>query len=123
VAYRAGTAGWTKVDLFSHANASFQVEARDGSLPHVTLAGENAPLQVNRFAGQLLLRDASFEIEPGKLQTPAGIYQLSGTASLGRVLNIKLARNGAPGFNITGTLNQPRVTVSRTQETQAALKP
>jgi hypothetical protein len=123
VEYRAATLGWTRTELLSHADAGFQVEARDGSLPHLTLAGESTPLRVNRFTGQLLLRAEKFEIEPGKLQTPGGTYQLSGTASLGRVLDIKLSRDGARGFNITGTLNQPRVTLSTTPETQAALKP
>ncbi len=123
VEYRAATLGWTRTELLSHADAGFQVEARDGSLPHLTLAGESTPLRVNRFTGQLLLRAEKFEIEPGKLQTPGGIYQLSGTASLGRVLDIKLSRDGARGFNITGTLNQPRVTLSTIPETQAALKP
>ena len=87
VEYRADTLGWTKAELLSHADASFQVEARDGSLPHLTLAGESGPLRVNRFAGRLLLRHGKFEIEQGKLQTPGSIYQLSGTASLGRVLD------------------------------------
>ena len=123
VEYRAATLGWTKAELLSHADASFQMEARDGSLPHLTLAGESSPLRVNRFTGQLLLRAGKFEIEPGKLQTPGGIYQLSGTASLGRVLDIKLARDGARGFNVTGTVNQPHVTLSTAPETQAALKP
>ena len=109
--------------MLSHADASFQIEARDGSLPHLTLAGESSPLRVNRFTGKLLLRAGKFEIEPGKLQTPGGIYQLSGTASWSRVLDIKLAREGARGFNVTGTLNQPHVTLSTAPETQAALKP
>lgn len=123
VEYRAGTLGWTKADLLSHADASFQIEARDGSLPHLVLAGEGGSLRVNRFAGRLILRDGKFEIEQGKLQTPGSIYQLSGTASLTRVLDIKLARDGAHGFSITGTLNQPRVVISTIPETQAALKP
>ena len=123
VQYRASTLGWTKADLLSHADAGFQIEARESSLPHLTLAGESSPLRVNRFTGQLLLRAGKFEIEPGKLQTPGGIYQVSGTASLSRVLDIKLAREGARGFNVTGTLNQPHVTLSATPETQAALKP
>lgn len=123
VEYRASTLGWTKADLLSHADATFQIEARDGSLPHLTLAGESSPLRVNRFTGKFLLRAGKFEIEPGKLQTPGGIYQLSGTASWSRVLDIKLAREGARGFNVTGTLNQPHVTLSTTPETQAALKP
>ena len=73
--------------------------------------------------GRLLLRAGKFEIEQGKLQTPGGIYQLSGTASMGRVLDFKLARDGARGLNITGTVNQPHVAVSTAPETQAALKP
>jgi hypothetical protein len=123
VEYRADALGWTKAELLSHADAGFQVEARDGSLPHLTLAGESSPLRVNRFVGRLLLRDGKFEIDQGKLQTPGGIYQLSGTASLGRVLDLKLARDGARSFNITGTVDQPRVAISTTPETQAALKP
>ena len=123
IEYRASTLGWTKAELLSHADASFQMEARDGSLPHLTLAGESSPLRVNRFTGKFLLRAGKFEIEPGKLQTPGGIYQLSGTASWSRVLDIKLAREGARGLNVTGTLNQPHVTLSTTPETQAALKP
>jgi AsmA-like C-terminal region/AsmA family len=123
VEYRANTVGWTKAELLSHADVGFQIEARDGSLPHLTLAGDSSPLRVNRFVGRLLLRDGKFEINPGKLQTPGGIYQLSGTASLARVLDFRLAREGARGFNITGTVNQPRVAISTTPETQAALKP
>ncbi len=123
VEYRADTAGWTKAELLAHADAACLVEARDGSLPHLTLAGESGPIRVNRFAGRLLLRAGKFEIDQGKLQTPGGIYQLSGTASLGRVLDFKLARDGARGFNITGTVDQPRVAVSTAPDTQAALKP
>ena len=123
VEYRADSAGWTRAELLSHAEAAFQVETREGSLPHLTLAGESAPLRISRFVGRLLLHAGKFEINQGKLQTPGGIYQLSGTASLGRVLDFKLARDGVPGFSITGTVDQPRVAVSTTPDTQAALKP
>jgi hypothetical protein len=71
----------------------------------------------------LLLRDGKLQIEQGKLQTPGGIYQLSGTASLSRVLDIKMSREGLHGFSITGTVSQPHVTISTAPETQAALKP
>ena len=123
VEYRASVLGWAKTELLSQADASFRIEARDGFLPHLTLSGESSPLRVNRFTGRLLWRAGKFDIEPGKLQTPGGIYQLSGTASWSRVLDVKLAREGARGFNVTGTLNQPHVTLSTTPETQAALKP
>jgi uncharacterized protein involved in outer membrane biogenesis len=123
VEYRADTAGWTKAELLSNANAGFQVEAHDGSLPHLTLAGESASLRVNHFVGRLQLRAGKFEVDQGKLQTPGGIYQLSGTASLGRVLDFRLAREGTRGFNVTGTVEQPRVAINTAPETQAALKP
>jgi AsmA-like C-terminal region len=123
IGYRANTSGWKKPELLSGAIATLLVEVRDGSLPHLTLAGEPTPLPISRFAGRLHLRDGKFEIEEGKLQTQVGIYQLSGTASLSQVLDIKLGREGARGFNITGTLTQPHVVMNTNPETQAALKP
>ena len=121
--YLANTLGWSRPELISSATAILQVEARDASLPHLTLAGENGPLRVTRLVGRLHLRDGKFEIEEGKLQTPSSIYQVSGTASLDRALDIKLARDGARGFNVTGTLTEPHVVMNTTPETQAALKP
>ncbi len=123
VSYIASTHGWNKPDLLANADASLQMEVRDGSLPHLTLAGDADPLHVNRFAGRVLLRDGKFEIEQGKLQTPGGIYQLGGTASMTRVLDVKLTGEGTHGFDISGTLTQPHVVVNPTAETQAALKP
>ncbi len=119
--YRATASGLTAAELLSSANANLQIEARDGSLPHLALAGGNGPVHVNHFVGQLLLRDRQIEIEPGKLATPAGIYQVSGTVSLGRVLDVKLLREGARSFNVTGTLAAPLVL--QAPETRAELKP
>jgi AsmA-like C-terminal region len=121
--YRANTAGWTRAELLAGAAATLQVDARDGSLPHLMLAGESAPLRMGRLVGRLSLHDGKIEIEGGKLQTPVNIYQLSGTASLDRTLDVKLAREGSRGFNITGTLTQPHVVINTSPETQAALKP
>jgi hypothetical protein len=123
VEYHAESSGWSRADLLANVNAGFQVEAHDTSLPHLTLAGESDPLRISELAGRLLLRDGKFEIEQGKLQTPANIYQLSGTASMNRVIDIKLARDGARAFNITGTLSQPHVAAGTAADTQAALKP
>jgi hypothetical protein len=38
-------------------------------------------------------------------------------------LNLKLTREGAPGFNVTGTLTEPHVSPTVSPETQAELKP
>jgi hypothetical protein len=78
---------------------------------------------MQRLAAQLSLHNGKFEIQEGKLDTPTGIFQVSGTASLTRVLNLKLTREGAPGFNVTGTLTEPHVSPIVSPETQAELKP
>src|SRR5207237_8049193 len=91
--------------------------------PHIILTAATPPLHVPRFSGGLRLRNGLFQIEQGKLETPSGIYQVSGNASLGQKLDVVLAHPGAQGFNVTGTLASPRILSSRTQETRAALKP
>jgi len=121
--YRASASGIEAAQLISSAKANLKIEVRDGVLPHIVLTEGNEPLHIHRLIGNLVLRDGRFEIQQGKLETPGGIYQLSGTASLTRTLDLKLVRSGAPGFNIIGPLTEPRVAPVKAQETQAALKP
>ena len=121
--YHATASGLTSPELFASADATLQVEARDGLLPHLVLTTAGEPLKMRHSSARLVLHHAAFEIEQGKLETPAGIYQLSGTASLGQALDLKLTRDSAHSFNITGTLTDPRVAVATSPETQAALKP
>jgi uncharacterized protein involved in outer membrane biogenesis len=121
--YRASASGAGAGELISSAKANLKVEVRDGLLPHIVLTEGNEPLHIRRLVGNLVLRDGRFEIQQGKLETPGAIYQLSGTASLTRTLDLKLMRSGAPGFNIIGPLTEPRVAPVKAQETRAALKP
>ena len=121
--YKLSASGLTEAELLASATGTLKVEARDGLLRHVELSEGSGPLQMRRLAVHLSLREGRFEIQEGKLETPAGAYDLSGTASLTRALNLKLTREGGPGFNITGTLTQPHVSQVSTHETQAALKP
>jgi AsmA-like C-terminal region len=121
--YHATISGLSKAELLSSASTSLQVDARDGLLPHVALPSATGPLQMRRFVGRLLLRSSMFEIQEGKLETSSGSYQVSGTASLSRILDLKLLRDGAPGFTITGTLTEPHVVSTTAPETRAALKP
>ena len=121
--YRASVSGLTAPELFASADATLQVEARDGSLPHLVLTGAGEPIQVRHCSARLRLHRGAFEFEQGKLETSAGIYHLSGTASLGRTLDLKLTRDNAHSFNITGTLTEPRVAAAISPETRAALKP
>jgi len=121
--YHVTASGLGAAEMFASATGTLQVEARDGQLTHIALAEGTGPLQMRRLAARLVLREGRFEIERGTLECPAGTYQVSGTASLNRILNLKLTREGAPGFNITGTLTDPRVSIVARPETQAALKP
>jgi hypothetical protein len=102
------------------AEGTMKFEAKDGVLPHVALTRDDE-LRVLSWNGRALLRAGEIQIEQGKLISPGGAYEMTGTASLDRALDLKLTRVGA-GYSITGTLAQPRVEMS-TAETQARLKP
>ena len=121
--YRASASGLTAAELFASAVGTLEVQAWAGALPHIILSENDTPLQIRGLTTRLVLRNAKFEVENGKLQAADGNYQVSGTASFGRVLNLKLTREGAPGFDITGTLSAPRVLQIAAPETRAALKP
>ncbi len=126
--YHVSLAGLNASDLIASAIGSLQLDISDGSLPHVELSATSGPLEVQHFGGSLSFHDNKFEISEGKLNTQDATYQVTGTASLGssflgQALNVKLSGSGIPGFNITGTLNEPRVSPAPASETQAALKP
>ncbi|MBZ5572418.1 MAG: AsmA family protein [Acidobacteriia bacterium] len=121
--YRVNTSGLTTSELLASAGGTLQLDAWDGGLPRLVLTEGAGPLQMHRLTLHLLLKDGRFEIQDGRLETGTGRYLLSGTASPGRSLNLKLTRDGAPGFNITGTLTDPHVSQIVTPEARAALKP
>ena len=121
--YNATASGSSAAELFSSATAIIKLEARDGSMPHIVLNGFSGPLQLRRFEGSLVLRHKELDFDQARLESPDGTYGVTGTASLGRALNLRLVRNGSGGFNITGTIGEPVVSASRLPETQVALKP
>ncbi|MGH9500239.1 MAG: AsmA family protein [Terriglobales bacterium] len=119
--YRIDAAGLTPGDLLTSAAGTVQIEARNGLLRPLVLSEGGGPLQMHSLNASLALRGGKFEIEQGGLDTEEGRYQLTGTASPGHV-NLRLTRDGAPSFNITGTLTQPRVTPVAAPNAQAALR-
>ena len=121
--YQATTLGFTAAELFSNAEATLQADARDSVLAHIELGDQAGPLHLRHLRAKLILHDGTFEIHDGKLETLTAAYQLSGTASLEQILDLKLVRSGGPGFGITGTLTKPHVTASTAPETEAVLKP
>ena len=122
-AYEVGASGANLQQMMTSALGKLKVEIMDGSLPHIELGSGDGPLRIHRLVALLRLRDSSFDIEEGKLETPSGIFQLSGTASLGQALNVKLVRDTRQGYTITGTLPEPKVAPAVLSQTRAALKP
>lgn len=122
-AYEVSASGTNLSQITTAALGKLKVEVTDGSLPHIELANGEGPLRIHRLATLLRLRDGAFEIEEGKLESPSGIFQLSGTASFGQALNVKLVRDTRQGYTITGTLPEPKVAPAVLSDTRAALKP
>jgi len=121
--YKWKASGLDASELFASATGILKVTGQNGALKHLALAEGTRPLQMRRLSALFSLHDGKFEIQDGKLETLTDVYEVSGTASLTRVLNLKMMRRGASGFNVTGTLTDPHVSPIVTSETQAALKP
>jgi hypothetical protein len=121
--YHATAFGSNAPELFSSATGIIQVEARDGFMPHMVLENFAGPLQLRTLKGNLLLRRQELGFTDAKLETNSGTYQVAGTASLGRKLNLKLTRSGSRGFSIAGTISAPVISTNSIPETRAALKP
>jgi hypothetical protein len=107
-----------------------QFDIGDGELAHVALNGDDAPLAIERWQGHARLRDGKLEIEKAGLSSASGQYRMTGTASLGRELDLKIfpgaeakGRASSAVYSITGTVAEPHVMVIPTPETQAKLKP
>jgi len=119
LSYRGNAAGWTADELDTSASGAGSFAWTNGALPHLVLA--DRPLQFRSFTGKLGLSSGTVTVTEGELQAQNGIYLVSGTASLGRRLELTLARPGAPGYSISGTLEHPTVAPARPVAPQTRL--
>jgi len=62
-------------------------------------------------------------LDETELVTEGGIFAVSGTASSAGDLNFKMTSENSTGYNVSGTLDQTRVSAITNASTQAALKP
>jgi len=113
-------------DFWTSAEGTLTVEMQDGTFPHVLLGEDTGPLHVVSLNGRADLHAGDIEINNAKLDSSDGKYELSGTASLKRDVDLKLTRvasgTTATGYAITGTLAEPQV-APLTRSEQARLKP
>ena len=129
--YQLTASGADSAAFWRSADGSLQFDLRDGVLSHVSLASDEGPLRVTRWQGRAHLLGGKIEIEKGKMGSPAGAFEIGGTASLGRALDLQLTRGaelkpelaGSLVYRITGTVAEPRVALTPAPETQARLKP
>ena len=125
--FRAG--GTDAATFWQSADGAVRFDLRDGALSHISLASDGAPLQFAHWQGRARLHDGKIEIEKGAMISAGEAYEVSGTASFGRVLDFtiiggtEMKAAGALVYSITGTVAEPRVAVTPTAETQARLKP
>ncbi len=117
--------------FWQSADAGLQFDVQQAIFSTISLQTLFGPLRAFRWQGQAHLHGGKIEIDKSKMISSAGVLETSGTASLGRDLNFKLAQvtNVKPGgvgssfFSITGTLGEPHVVLNQVEETQARLKP
>lgn len=118
--------GSCPAEFWTSAEGTLQFDMRDGTLPHVSLAEDVAPLKVTRLTGPARLHAGKIETKDAKLDSPGGQFEVSGTASLNGELDFKLASTpnsaSGAGYTITGTVAEPRVIRTSTPDTQAQLK-
>lgn len=111
-------------DFWRSAQGVVRVDVRNGTLPHLFIAEDQQPVRIIHLSGQAQLQGGNIEIKNTQLLSPDGIYQVSGTASLSRMVDVKLtpaSNSTGPGYTITGTLSDPRV-ASLSGAVQARLK-
>ncbi len=117
------TSGGNFSDLLAHAEGELQFTLRNGALAHLELPDAAKPFPVHLFAGNLKMKNGTWKLSAGKLESHDGIYQVSGTASPGSGLNLVLTRGDEQSWNITGTLLKPSVTHANRTEARTAIKP
>lgn len=126
--YEFKASGADSTAFWRSAEGELRFDLRDGVLSHISLVNDGGPLRIARWQGLAKLNNEEIDIEKGGFDSHGGAYEISGTASLGQKLDFKVVAGtpkaaGAIVFSITGTVAEPRVTVTPTPETQARLKP
>jgi AsmA family/AsmA-like C-terminal region len=119
--YEFTASGWSVRDLLSAAELNAEFFISDGIFPHVVLTSGSGPLGGKTFSGNIGLHEGEIAISDAKLVSANSVYTISGTASLAGELNLKITAEGIPGFVISGTVLETRVTANPT--TAASLKP
>jgi hypothetical protein len=128
--YQVSASGATAADFWQTAEGGLQFDVHDGLLSRISPSPDESGLRVSLWTGEIGLHAGKIEMGSNKLESPTGFYQLSGTASLSRSLDLELTQTAdvkrgrarLPIYSITGTSADPQLAIKQTPETQAKLK-
>ena len=116
------TSGISSHELLTRADGSLHFAMRNGSFAHVAIPGAPAPFPVSRFTGGLRVKDGTWQLSAGKLQSRDGLYLMSGSSSTGS-LDFTLTRGDEHSWNLTGTLAKPLVKPASEEISRKDAKP
>jgi AsmA protein len=117
------TSGVNFSDTLAHAEGALQLTVRNGTLARLELPDAAKPFPVHLFAANVKIKNGTWKLNTGKLESHDGIYQVSGAASPVSGLNLILTRGDEQSWNITGTLLKPNVAHATRTEARTVVKP
>jgi hypothetical protein len=94
-------------NLMAGYEGKLQFVMRNGSFPHIEIAGSPAALPVQRFSGELAFADGACNLTGGLLESEDNIYKVSGTAISQNNLDFTLTGANERSWIITGSLADP----------------
>ena len=107
--YSLAMAGLTTASLRDSTSGSAVFSWQGGVLRHVTLDPRGTPVSFSDFAGTVRLQNGSLDLTDCKLQSTGGGYEVKGTASFNRNLDLRFQHVGGRTYAISGPLEKPRV--------------
>jgi AsmA-like C-terminal region len=121
--YSLAMAGLTAASLRNSTSGSAVFTWQGGVLRHVTLDPKGAPVSFSDFAGTVTLQNGILNLADCKLEATGGSYEVKGTASFDRNLDLRFERAGGRIYAISGPLEKPHVeTVPSPPSAEAALR-
>jgi hypothetical protein len=118
--YSVSFVGWDAATLAQSAAGKIAFTWRDGGFRNLVLRQASGPVRVRQFQGRLELKDGTLSFEQSRLTSAGGIYEVRGTASFSRQVDLTFSDGAAAAYAVTGTLAAPKV--APVPRTEAALR-
>jgi hypothetical protein len=118
--YEVKLSGWQASDLYASAKGGCRFQWRNGTLRHLTLDGRTPAVRFPLWDGSCEWSPEGFRVSASKMRTVSGIYEVSGTVQPTKDLQLEFIRADGTAYQVTGTLEKPRVTATPAARTAEA---